>query len=60
MICLETKTYWPVIAAYKSQSVNDITFTSEIRNVLTFDEILLIEDFNLTPNNSKLYELIVA
>ena len=41
----------------------DIAFTSEIRNILTFyrstlDNILLVSDFNMTPNNSKLSELI--
>ena len=56
-------TNWPIIAAYKPQSLNDITFTSKIRNILTFyhsshDNILLVVDFNMTPNNPKLDGLI--
>ena len=56
-------TNWPIIGAYKPQSLNDITFTSKIRNILTFyrsshDNILLVVDFNMTPNNPKLDGLI--
>ena len=59
-----SKTNRLIIDAYKPPSINDITFISEIRNILTFDwslhdEILLMEDFNLALNDLKLYELIV-
>ena len=58
-----SKTKWLVISTYKPPSLSDITFTSEISNILTFyrstcDNILLIGDFNMTPNNPKLGELI--
>ena len=58
-----SKTDWLVIGTYKSPSLSDIAFTSEISNILTFywsthDSILLMGDFNMTPNNSKLSELI--
>ena len=48
---------------YKPPSLSDIAFTSEIRDILTFywsthDNILLMGDFNMTPNNPKLSELI--
>ena len=48
---------------YKPPSLSDIAFTSEISNILTFyrsthDNILLMGDFNMTPNNPKLSELI--
>ena len=56
-----SKTNWLVISTYKPPSLNDIAFTSEISNVLTFyrsthDNILLIGHFN--PNNPKLSDLI--
>ena len=46
-----------------SSSLSGIVFTSEISNKLTFylsthDNILLMGDFNMTPNNPKLSELI--
>ena len=58
-----SKTNWLVIGTYKPPSLSDIAFTSEIRNILTFyrsapDNILLMGDFNMTPNNPKLSELI--
>ena len=58
-----SKTNWLVIGTYKPPSLGDIIFTSEIRNILTFyrstyDNILLMGDFNMTPNNPKLSELI--
>ena len=58
-----SKTNWLVIGTYKPASLSDIAFTSEISNILTFyqsthDNILLMGDFNMTPNNPKLSELI--
>ena len=52
-----------VIGTYKPPSLNDIVFTFEISNILTFywsthDSILLMGDFNMVPNNPKLSELI--
>ena len=46
-----SKTNWLVVGAYKPPSLNDIAFTSEISNILTFyrsthDNILLMGDFN--------------
>ena len=57
-----SKTNWLVIGTYKPASLSDIAFTSEISNILTFyrsthDNILLMGDFNITPNNPKLSEL---
>ena len=45
------KTNWLIIGINKPPSLSDITFTSEIKNVLTFywstiDNILLMSDFN--------------
>ena len=45
------KTNWLIIGTNKPPSLSDITFTSEIKNVLTFywsthDNILLMGDFN--------------
>ena len=59
-----SRTAWLVIGTCKPPSPSDITFTSEISNILTFyrsthDNILLMGDFNMTPNNSKLRELII-
>ena len=56
-------TNWLVIGTYKPPLLNDIVFTSEISNILTFywsthDSILLMGDFNMVPNNPKLSELI--
>ena len=50
-----SKTNWLVIGTYKPPSLSDNIFTSEIRNILTFyratyDNILLMGDFNMTPN----------
>ena len=58
-----SKTKWLVIGIYKPPSLSDVIFTSEIGNILTFyrstlDNILLMVDFNMTPNNPKLCELI--
>ena len=58
-----SKTNWLVIGIYKHSSLSDIVFTSEISNILTFyrskhDNILLMGDFNITPNNPKLGEFI--
>ena len=58
-----SKTNWLVIGTYKLPSLSNITFASEISNILTFyrsthDNILLMGDFNTTPNNPKLIELI--
>ena len=58
-----SKTNWLVIGTYKPPSLRDIAFTSEISNILIFyrsthDNILLMVDFNMTPNNPKLSELI--
>ena len=58
-----SKTNWLVIGIYKPPSLSDIVFTSEISNILTFyqsthDNILLMGDLNMTPNNPKLNELI--
>ena len=45
------KTNWLIIGTNKPLSLRDITFTSEIKNVLTFywsahDNFLLMGDFN--------------
>ena len=45
------KSNWLIIGTNKPPSLSDITFTSEIKNVLTFywsthDNILLMADFN--------------
>ena len=58
-----SKTNWLVIGTYKSSSLTDITFTSETSNILTFyrsthNNVLLMGDFNMTPNNPKFSELI--
>ena len=57
-----SKTNRLVIGIYKP-SLSDIVFTSKISNILTIyqsthDNILLIGDLNMTPNNPKLSELI--
>ena len=58
-----SKTNWIVIGTYKPPSLSDIVVTSEISKILTFywsthDKILLMGDFNMTPNNAKLSESI--
>ena len=58
-----SKTNWLVIGTDKPPSLSDIAFTSKISNIPTFyrsthDNILLMGDFNMTPNNLKLSELI--
>ena len=58
-----SKINWLVIVTYKPPSLSDIAFTSKISNILTFyrsthDNILLMGDFDMTPNNPKLSELI--
>ena len=58
-----SKTNWLIIGTNKPPSQSDITFTSEIKNVLTFywlthDKILLTGDFNITLNNPNFNELI--
>ena len=58
-----SKTNWLVIRTYKPPSLSDIVFTSEISKILTLyrsthDKILLMGNFNMTPNNPKLSELI--
>ena len=57
-----SKTNWLVIGTYKPPSLNDITLTSEIRNILEIrnnnwsihENILLMGDFNTTLNNPKI------
>ena len=51
-----SKTNWLVIGTCKPPSLSDIAFKSAISNILTFswsthDNILLIGDFNMTPDN---------
>ena len=58
-----SKTNWLVIDAYKLPPLSDIAFTSKFSNSLTLcwsihDKILFISDFNMTPNDPKLSELI--
>ena len=58
-----SKTNWLVTGTYKPLSPSGIAITLEISNILTFyrsthDNILLVDDFNMTPNNAKLSELI--
>ena len=58
-----SKTNWLIIGFYKPPSLIDITFTSEIKNILTFfrsahDNILLLGDFNMTLDNPNFNELI--
>ena len=54
-----SKTNWLIIGNYERPSLSDITFTSEIKNILTFyrsthDNILLMGDFNMTLDNQAL------
>ena len=58
-----SKTNRLVIGTYKPPSLSDIAFKPKISSILTFfwstyGHILLMVDFNLTPNNPKLSELI--
>ena len=58
-----SKTSQLIIGTNEPPSLSDITFTSEIKNVLTFywsthDNILLTGDFNITLNNPNFNELI--
>ena len=58
-----SKTSWLIIGTCKPPSLSDITFTSEIKNILTFyrstrDNILLMGDFNMTLDNPNFNELI--
>ena len=58
-----SKTNWLIIGTYKPPSLSDITFTSEIKNVLTFyrsthDNMLLMGDFNMTLDNPNFNESI--
>ena len=57
------KINWLLIGTYEPPSLSDITFTSEIKNILTFywsthDNILLMGDFNVTLDNPNFNELI--
>ena len=58
-----SKTNWLIIGTYKPPSLRDITFTSEIKNILSFyrsthDNILLISHFKMTLDNPNFNELI--
>ena len=58
-----SKTNQLIIGTYKPPSLSDITFTSEIKNILAFyclthDSILPMRDFNMTIDNSNFNELI--
>ena len=58
-----SETNWLVIGTYKLPSLGDNASITEISNILIFyrsahDNILLMGDFNMTPNNPKLSELI--
>ena len=53
------KTLWLIIGTNKSPSLNDMTLTSEIKNVLmlyrsSYDNFLLMGDFNMTPESPKM------
>ena len=57
-----SKTNWLIIGTYKPLSLSDITFTSEIKNILTFyrsthDNILLMGEFNMTLYDPNFNEL---
>ena len=54
-----SKTNRLVIGTYKPPSLSDIAFKHKISSILTFfwstyGNILLMVDFNMTPNNPKL------
>ena len=59
-----SKTNWLANGTYEPPSLSDIAFKSEISNILTFyrsthdNNFLLMGDFNMTPNNPKLSQLI--
>ena len=58
-----SKTNRLIISTYKPPSLSDVTFTSEIKNILTFyrsthDNILLMVDFNMTLDNLNFNELV--
>ena len=47
-----SKTNWLIIGTYRPPSLSDVTFTLEIKNILTFyrsthDNILLMGNFNM-------------
>ena len=54
-----SKTDWLVIHTYKPPSLSDIAFTSETCKFYwsTHDNFLLLNNFNMAPNNTKLSEL---
>ena len=57
------KMNWLIFGTYKPPSLSDLTFTSEVKNILTFyrsthNNILLMGDFNMTFDNPDFYELI--
>ena len=54
---------WLIVGTYKPPSLSDLTFTSEVKNILTFyrsthNNISLMGDFNMTFDNPDFYELI--
>ena len=58
-----SKANWLIIGTCKPPSLSDITFTSKIKNILTFywsthDNILLMGDFNMTLDDPNFNELI--
>ena len=58
-----SETHWLVIGTYKPPSLSEIAFTFKVSNILIFyqsthDNILLMGNFDMTPNNPKLSELI--
>ena len=59
-----SKTNCQIIGTYKLLSLSDITFTSEIKHILTFyrsthdTDILPMGDFNMTLDNSNFNESI--
>ena len=58
-----SETNWKVTGTYKPPSLSDNQITSEIRKILTFcrskhGNILRMSNFNMTPSNPKLSELI--
>ena len=57
------KMNWLIVGTYKPPSLSDLTFTSEVKNILTFyrsthNNILLMGDFNMTLDNPNFNELI--
>ena len=50
-----SETHWLVIGTYKPPSLSEIAFTFKVSNILIFyqsthDNILLMGDFDMTPN----------